>query len=308
MFVICAIRSANMIGKLDLYRIFNAVSRNKSFSKAAEELYMTQSAVSQSISKLEKELETHLFNRTPKGVTLTNEGKILHEYVNSALGMLDVGEEKIMEFKYLSTGQLRIGVGDTISQHYLLPFLEAFHTKYPGIRLKVLNGTTNEIVAFIKSGEADVGICNLPLQDPQIQVFPCKEIHDVFVCGEKYRNLAQRPVNLDLLMKLPLIFLEKKANSRNFVEQYLAQQGYAIQPEFELGSHDLVLEFAKINLGIGCVTKEFSTGYLEEGVLHELELIEAIPSRHIGICYLKSVPMSRATKKFIMLLDPRATY
>lgn len=295
-----------MIGKLDAYRIFNIVSRNASFSKAAEELYMTQPAVSQAISKLERELETHLFNRTPKGVTLTNEGKILHEYVNSALGMLDAGEEKILEFKHLSTGQLRIGVGDTISRYFLLPYLEAFHTRYPGIRLKVLNGTTDEILAFLKAGEADVGICNLPLEDHHIAVTPCYEIHDIFVCGEKYKNLAAKPISLQMLTKMPLIFLEKKANSRRFVEGYLAEQGFTISPEFELGSHDLVLEFAKINLGIACVTKEFARGYLETGMLYEVPLAEPIPGRSIGICYLNTVPMSRATKKFITLLDPRA--
>lgn len=294
-----------MIGKLDYYRIFNVVSRNESFSKAATELYMTQSAVSQAMLKLEKELETHLFYRTPKGVTLTNEGKILHEYVNSALGLLDVGEEKIAEFKNLTTGQLRIGVGDTISRYFLLPYLEAFHTKYPGIKLNVLNGTTMEIRTFIKAGEADVGICNLPIVDDQLQVIPCKEIHDVFVCGAKYKNLKNKPISLELLMKMPLIFLEKKANSRNYVERYLKEQGYSISPEFELGSHDLVLEFAKINLGIACVTKEFAKDYLEKGILHELSLQQEIPKRSIGICYLKSVPMSRATKKFVAIIDPR---
>lgn len=293
-----------MIGKLDLYRIFNVVCRNESFSKAAAELYMTQPAVSQAISKLETEIATHLFNRTPKGVTLTNEGKLLYEYVNSALGILDAGEEKIAEFKNLTTGQLRIGVGDTISRYFLLLYLETFHIKYPGIKLKVLNGTTSEITAFIKSGEADLGICNLPIHDEQLRVIPIKEVHDIFICGEKYKNLTRKPINLELLMKMPLIFLEKKANSRNYVENYLKEKGFLISPEFELGSHDLVLEFAKINLGIACVTREFSEQYLEKGILYEVVLQEAIPKRHIGICYLKTVPLSRATKKFIGIIDP----
>ncbi|MEG0383731.1 LysR family transcriptional regulator [Solibacillus cecembensis] len=297
-----------MIAKLESYRIFNVVSRNQSFSKAAAELYMTQPAVSQTISKLEKELETLLFNRTPKGVTLTNEGKLLHEYVNSALGILDAGEEKILEFKNLTTGQLRIGVGDTISRYFLLPYLEAFHVKYPGIKLKVLNGTTTEILAFIKAGEADVGICNLPIVDEQLQVVPCKEVHDIFVCGEKYRNLTKKPISLDMLMKLPLIFLEKKANSRNYVENYLKEQGYSISPEFELGSHDLVLEFAKINLGVASVTKEFAMDYLDKGILHEVRLQLEVPKRSIGIVHLKSVPLSRATKKFIAIVDPAIAY
>ncbi len=291
-----------MITKLDLYRMFHTVCKNESFSKAAKSLYMTQPAISQGIAQLEKELETTLFYRTPRGITLTKEGQILYDYVHSAIGILEVGEEKLLEFQNLTTGELRIGVGDTISRYYLLPYLEAFYKRYPGIKLKILNGTTLEIANFIKSGEADLGICNLPIQDDHLQVEPCKDVHDIFVCGDKYANLTKDKVEAKFVMKMPLIFLEKKANSRQYVEQYLREQGMHISPEFELGSHDLLLEFAKINLGIACVIKEFSMDYLERGVVREIELIEPIPKRQIGICSLKSVPMSRAAKRFVELL------
>ncbi len=288
-----------MIGKLDLYRIFNVVSRNKSFSKAAQELYMTQSAVSQAIMKLENELEIQLFYRTSKGIVLTNEGKLLNEHINSALGIINVAEEKILEFKTLKTGQLRIGVGDTISRYFLLPYLEEFHARYPGIKLNILNGTTTEICDFIKSGKADVGICNLPIHDDHLQVIPCKEIQDIFVCGEKFKKLTNKPISLEYLMRMPLIFLEKKSNSRMFVENFFKKRGFQVSPVFELGSYDLVLEFTKINLGISCVIKEFSRHYLERGDLYEIRLEEEIPKRSIGICYLKNVPLSRAAKKFV---------
>lgn len=288
-----------MIGKLDLYRIFNVVSRNKSFSKAAQELFMTQSAVSQAISKLEKELEILLFYRTSKGVVLTNEGKLLNEHINSALGIINIAEDKILEFKTLKTGQLRIGVGDTISRYFLLPYLEEFHNSYPEIKLNILNGTTSEICDFVKSGKADLGICNLPVHDKHLQFIPCKEIQDVFVCGEKYKEITKKPISLVDLMGMPLIFLEKKSNSRMFVENFFKERGLHVSPVFELGSHDLVLEFTKINLGISCVIREFSRDYLDRGDLYEITLEEEIPKRSIGICYLKNIPLSRAAKKFV---------
>lgn len=288
-----------MIGNLDLYRIFNVVSGSKSFSKAAQELYMTQSAVSQAIMKLESELEIQLFYRTSKGIVLTSEGKLLSEYINSALGMINVGEEKILEVNKLNTGQLRIAVGDTISRYFLLPYLEEFHARYPGIRLNILNGTTSEICDFIKSGKADVGICNLPIHDENLQMIPCKEVHDIFVCGDKFKKLTDSPISFEYLMKMPLIFLERKSNSRLYVENFFKKRGYQIAPAFELGSHDLVLDFTKINLGISCVVKEFASEYLERGELYELKLEEEIPKRSIGICYLKNVPLSRAAGKFV---------
>lgn len=291
-----------MIGKMDLYRIFHTVCKSESFSQAAKSLYMTQPAISQAMAQLEKELDTHLFYRTPRGITLTKEGEILHDYVNSAIGILEVGEEKLLEIQNLTTGELRIGVGDTISRYYLLPYLEAFYKHYPGIKLKVLNGTTSEILNYIKAGEADLGICNLPVEDERIDVIPCKDVQDVFVCGEKYLNMTKEPVHLEFVVKMPLILLEKKANSRQYVEQYLLDKGMSISPEFELGSHDLLLEFAKINLGIACVVRDFAMDYLERGILREIPLVEPIPKRSIGICSLKSVPLSRAAKRFIQLL------
>ncbi|WP_107925039.1 LysR family transcriptional regulator [Lysinibacillus parviboronicapiens] len=292
-----------MIGKLDLYRVFSVVAKNSSFSRAAKDLYMTQPAVSQAMMQLEKELGTRLFNRTPKGVTLTTEGSLLYEYTNSALGLLVAGEEKLFEFKNLTTGQLKIGVGDTISRFFLMPYLEAFHTMYPNIKLQMFNGTTSEICNFIKSGEADVGFCNFPVEDPTLQLTVCTEVQDIFVCGEKYRTLETKSLSYEDLSKFPLIFLEKKSNSRKYVENYLFAKGIQIAPEFELGSHDLVLEFARSNLGIACVTKEFSKDYLQRGLLYELTLLESIPKRSIGMCYLKSVPLSRAATKFVEIIE-----
>lgn len=292
-----------MIGKLDLYRVFLEVCKNDSFSKAAQQLFMTQPAISQAIAQLEKELETKLFLRSRKGVTLTKEGHLLRDYVSSAIGILEVGEGKVLEFKNLTSGELRIGVGDTIARYYLLPYLETFYKRYPNIKLKVLNGTTSEILQLIQSGEAEVGICNLPVENDTLHVQPCKEVQDIFVCGEKYRNMAKEPVDISFLVKMPLIFLEKNANSRKYVEDYLKEKGYTIAPEFELGSHDLLLEFAKINLGIACVTKEFCDDELIRGRLFEIQLTAPIPKRHIGVVTLKNVPLSRATKKFVEMVQ-----
>ncbi|GGA16551.1 LysR family transcriptional regulator [Psychrobacillus lasiicapitis] len=292
-----------MVSKLDLYKVFWKVALSKSFSKAAKDLYMTQPAVSQSIMQLERELDIRLFNRTPKGVSLTNEGALLFEYVSSALNLIDVGEEKMLEFKHLTAGQLTIGVGDTISRYYLLPYLEAFHMKYPNIKFKIENGTTLELCSMLKSGVIDIAICNFPIEDTTLEQIPCIDIHDVFVCGEKYKSLFSQPISLDEVVKLPLILLEPSSISRKYVEDYIFSKGIKIAPEFELGSHDLLLEFAKINLGIACVTKEFSQEYIEKGLVYEVPLVEEIPKRSVGVCFLKSVSLSQASKKFVEIIE-----
>lgn len=292
-----------MISKLDLYKVFRQVGKSKSFSKAAEELYMTQPAVSQAIMQLERELDIRLFNRTRKGVSLTNEGEHLFEYVNSAITLIEAGEEKILEFQNLSAGELKIGVGDTISKYYLIPFLEKFHNKYPNIKLKIINSTTTELCQFIKSGDIDIAICNFPIEDQALELMTCIEVQDIFICGEKYKHLLKEKVSFEEISKLPLIFLDKSSNSRKYVENYMMAKGIKISPEFELGSYDLLFEFAKINLGIACVVKEFSREYLNQGLIYEIKTLEEIPKRSIGVCYLKKVPLSLGAIKFLEIIQ-----
>jgi len=289
--------------KLDLYRVFCEVAKVHSFSKAAAALYMTQPAVSQSIMQLEGELMIRLFTRTPRGVVLTNEGQLLFEYISSAINLINTGEKKLVEVKNLMAGELRLGVGDTISRYYLLPYLERFHKLYRGIKLKVFNGTTIELCAMIKSGEIDIAVCNLPIEDEAFEIIKCMDIQDIFVCGETYKDKLSKPLSLEEMSELPLILLETKSNSRQYVEKYLLSKGIGIKPEIELGSHELLLEFAKINLGISCVIKEFSQEYLKSGTLYEMQLIEEIPKRSIGICYLKSIPLSPASARFVDTLE-----
>ena len=290
--------------KLDLYRVFCSVAGHRSFSGAARELYMTQPAVSQAIMQLEDQLGIRLFTRMPRGVTITNEGQLLYEYISSAMNLIKVGEQKLLEAKDLLIGELKVGVGDTISRYFLLPYLERFHSESPGIKLRIINRTTLELCEMLKSGEIDMAICNLPVDEPAFEIMELKRIHDIFVCGDKYIHLTENPPDLTQIVKYPLILLESKSNSRQYVEKYFMSLDIKITPEIELGSHELLLEFAKINLGIACVIKEFSQEYLQRGVVHEIRVAEGIPPRSIGCCFLKSVSLSPASKRFVDILKP----
>ncbi|NLY17763.1 MAG: LysR family transcriptional regulator [Clostridiaceae bacterium] len=289
--------------RLDSYRVFCEVAKKQSFSGAAKSLYMTQPAVSQIIMNLEQELNTRLFTRTSKGVNLTTDGQLLYEYISSAINLIEVGEKKLSEARDLMTGELKIGVGDTISRHYLLPYLAIFHNDSPNIKLRIINRTTMELCRILKSGEIDIAVCNLPVKDSALDVKECMPIHDIFVCGEKFKHLAAEPVSLEEISEQPSIFLERKSNSRQYVEKFFSSKGIKLQPEIELGSHELLLEFARFNFGIACVIEEFSKDYLEKGLLYKLRLEEEIPERAIGFCFLKSVSLSSAAREFVSIVQ-----
>ncbi len=292
-----------MATRLDLYRIFCEVAKCRSFSSAARELYMTQPAVSQAVMNLEEELGIRLFTRTSKGVALTNEGELLFEHVNPAINLIHVGENKLLESINLKVGEMKVGVGDTISKYFLLPYLEIFRNKFPNINLKIINRTTTELLTLIKSGEIDIAVCNFPIRDAAVETRKCKDIQDIFVCGEKYRELCRKPISLEEISGLPMILLERKSNSRLFIERYMTSRGIRVTPEIELGSHDLLLEFARFNFGIACVVEEFSQEYIKASKLYKLELTDAIPPRSIGFCYLRSVSLSPAAQKLVEVVE-----
>ena len=208
----------------------------------------------------------------------------------------------MLDSKNLMIGDLKIGVGDTTSKYFLLSYLEEFHIKYPNVKLKILNGTTVELCNLVKTGDIDLAICNLPIEDSALEFKKCMEIQDIFVCGERINKTISEPLSFVEISKMPLILLDGKSNSRQYVEKYLLSKGVNISPEIELGAHDLLLQFAKINLGIACVVKEFSLEYLEQEILFEVKTKEPIPKRNIGFCYLKSVSLSPAARTFLETL------
>ncbi|WP_040213087.1 LysR family transcriptional regulator [Clostridium polynesiense] len=293
--------------KLEYYKIFYHAAKEMNFSKAAAELYITQSAVSQAVKSLENQLEIPLFIRSNKKVALTSEGEMLYEYVENALSLLDTAEKQIQKIKEFEMGELKIGVGDTISRYLLIPYLEMFNKKHPKIKLQIINRTSRETVSLLKAGKIDIAFVNLPIEDDTIDIKEYMEIHDVFVAGERFKQLKNNILTLEEISKLPLVLLEKTSNSRNYVERFLLSRGVKITPEIELGSHDLLLEFARINLGVSCVTREFSKHYLTTGELFEIHASEEIPKRSIGICTLKGVSASIAAEDFIKLLERKLT-
>ncbi len=294
--------------KLDQYKAFCTVAKCSSFSLAASELYMTQSAISQQIKSLEDSLGVTLFIRGRSGTTLTPQGKLLLEYVEQALALFTSAENRLAKLSDLESGSLTIAAGDTISKHFLLPALEKFNTAYPKINLRIINRVTSEAIELLKLGKADVAVINLPFKFTEskhgkLNVKEVYTLHDVFVAGSKFSEHQNKVFSEEELASLPLVMLEEKSNSRIYVDNFFAKKGIKLQPEIELGSHDLLLEFASSNLGVACVIKEFAKEFFDSGKIFELQTQSQIPERSIGICTLEEVTTSAATDKFLEILE-----
>ena len=167
--------------KLEQYKIFNEAATTLSFSIAARNLFISQSAVSQTISSIEKELQTQLFIRNSKGVSLTKEGKLLHQQIDKALALITGVENQLSNYHELKDGQLIIGAGDTFSEYFLTNYIVKFKQLYPGVKIKVINRTSLETRELLKSDQIDLGFLNLPIKDDSLVIKECFQVHDIFV-------------------------------------------------------------------------------------------------------------------------------
>jgi len=153
----------------ELYKIFYHAAKAGSFTDAAAKLYISQSAVSQAIKSLEEKIGGQLFYRKTRSVKLTGEGELLFKHVEQAYNFIKTGENKISEIKNLNTGEIKIGVGDTICKYFLIPHIQKFNLRYPGIKIHVVNRISSQILALLKNGLIDFGIATLPIHDKNIQ-------------------------------------------------------------------------------------------------------------------------------------------
>lgn len=291
----------------ELYRVFYTVAKHKSITKAAEELHITQPAISKSIKNLENALNGELFKRTRKGVILTEEGKEFYNYISIAIEYINNAEHKFTELINLESGTIKIGINTTLTKLFLLPFIEEFHKLYSKIRIELTPGLTSELITKLKNGLLDIVIINLNKENygQDLQIIKCKKIHDTFYVGKSLKELTTKNLSLKNLHEYPLILPAKNSNSRKFIDNFAKENEVTLTPNIELASYSLISEFTKIGFGIGFGTKEFITKEIKEKQLFILNLKEKIPTREIGIVLTKNSIPNFSTKKLIELITKK---
>lgn len=293
-----------MISNLEYIKAFYYVAKTGSVTKAAGELAISQPAVSQAIRQLESGLGVQLMQRASRGIKLTREGSELFSYVEKGYEEMEKGFERVQKMQNLELGEIRIGASDMTLQFYLLPYLEKFHELYPQIKVVVTNAPTPETLDFLRQGKIDFGIISSPFHSSDdIKSVPVKEIEDVFVAGRRFISYKNRTLDLADLSNMPLIFLEGHTSTGNYMRDFLRKNDCNVQPEFELATSDMIVQFALRSLGVGCVMKDFAKEYLESGQLFELRFNKIIPKRSICVVSAARQELPAAAKKIFEIMD-----
>lgn len=286
---------------LSSYRIFYTVANTGNISKAAKELYISQPAISKSIQKLEESVGCKLFSRSSRGVVLTDEGALLYEHVSAAFETLNLGEEKLKRSIELGVGHLKIGVSSTLCKYLLLPYLKEFIRQNPHISISITCQSTNETLKLLEDNKIDIGLIGKPDNLKNIHFDFLEEIEDVFVATKDYiRNLRARGIQKDqILQSSTLMLLDKNNMTRQYIDDYLQDNHIMVKDSIDISNMDLLIDFARIGVGVACVIKNFVKNDLEDGTLVEIPLGIPIHKREVGFAYKTGSRTSKSLGEFV---------
>lgn len=288
---------------LEYYKIFYYVGKLGGITLAAEALAISQPAVSQAVKHLESIIGIPLFVRTGKGVHLTSAGEMLYSYVERGYESILLGERKLKDILELTQGEIHIGASDMTLRFYLLPYLQKFHEAYPKVKLTVTNGPTPETLHYMQEGRIDFGVVTGPFPGKvDGKLYPVRDVTDVFVAGTKFKEYQEKVISFKTLEKLPIICLEKNTSTRRYMDGFLKENKVVLNPEIELATSDMIVQFAKRNLGVACVMEDFAKADLQKGELFKLMLQKKIPGRQMYVVLDKKNPLSAAAGKLIEMM------
>ncbi len=286
---------------LSSYWIFYTVANAGNISKAAKELYISQPAISKSIQKLEESLNCKLFSRSSRGVVLTDEGSLLYGHVKEAFETLETGEEKLKRSIELGVGHLKIGVSSTLCKYMLLPYLKEFIKRNPHISISINCQSTNETLRLLEDNKIDIGLVGKPANTKNISFYYLDNIEDIFVTTKDYlRNLGARGIKKsEILQNSTLMLLDKNNMTRQYIDDYLQENQISVADSIDISNMDLLIDFAKIGVGVACVIKSFVKKDLENGSLIEIPLGIPIHKREVGFAYRQNFNPSASLRAFI---------
>ncbi len=287
----------------ELYKVFYYVAKTLSFSEAAASLYISQSAVSQSIKVLERRLGQVLFIRSTKQVSLTTEGEMLFKHIEPAINLITRGENQLVNSKNTGGSQLRIAASDTICRYFLVPYLNKFHQNFPEVHLKVMNATSLQCAGLLSENAVDFIVANSPNHalNNSVQIETLREFSDVFIANRNSYDYTDKALSFAELSTLPILMLSKRSTTSEFLHEQFLSHSVELAPAVELSSNDLLIDLAKIGLGIAFVPDFCAEGKTDDE-LYVIKTRDTLPKRRLVLAYDNSLPLSESTEYFMKLL------
>ena len=293
---------------LNLYKleIFTLVASTGSFSKAAERLYLSQPAVSQHIHDLETALGAQLFQRGPRGVTLTPAGATLHTYARCILRLVGEAERAISNIQALAAGQLRLGATPGASVYLLPDWVRTFHSHFPNLTVSLTTATSPELAESILAGKLDLAVVEGELTPtPPLQVLSLQEIELFVVVGRGHPWWGKTDILIQALNGQRFVTRPPETHTRTWIEQIL--HTHQVEPDIvaEFDHPEAIKGAVRSGLGVAILPAWAVQRELAERTLHTLRLRDVNLQRHLRLIWNENVPFKPVTHAFLIYLSDR---
>ena len=241
-----------------------------------------------------------LFTRNSRGVQLTDEGQVLFEHTRDAFEELAKGEQELKRIREFNMGHIRIGVSNTLCRFIMVKYLKGFIEQYPHIKITIESQPTTQTLSMLEQQRIDIGLVVEQKSAKSMNFIPVMDIEDIFVATPSYlENLKLREgADTDVFQSGNLMLLDKNNITRHYIDDYMSVNEIVANNLLEVTTMALLIEFARIGLGIGCVIKKFVKEDLDSGRLAQLKLDTPIHKRTVGFLW-QSSRTSKALDTFI---------
>lgn len=283
---------------LELYRVFCEVVKYKNISKTAESMYLSQSAITQSIQKLENLLGGKVFYRNKTGVELTEEGKNLYEYIKDSIETMNNAENIFSQYINLDKGKIRLGGGNSLLSSLIFEPLIAFIKDYPNIDISISSGITDLLMQSLANGELDIVVLNLPYNNKKysnIDIITLKKSSYSFFASKSYLN-NNTIINIEDIVNHKLILPKAPSTKKKILDNYCKKEGLDIYPSYEVSSSSIMKRMVLNDVGIGFTNTENIND-----IMNEIKIIKTVEIENTseGIALLKKNMANKATLELL---------
>jgi DNA-binding transcriptional LysR family regulator len=288
--------------QIQSFKVFCDLAETESFTKAAQINSVTQSAVSQQVSSLEKQFKTLLIERSKKKFRLTREGELLYEYGKQVIQTYESLLSRLQEVKDIVTGTIRVATIYSIGLHDLPPYLKKFLKGFPTVTVHVEYQRSNQVYEDVVGNVVDLGLVAYPVKDSRLEIIPLREETLVLICHPKHPLAKEKNLKLAHLESQKFIAFESDIPTRKAIDKILRDSGVAVKTMMEFDNIETVKRAVEIEAGVSIVPESTVLQEVSKQTLAALKFNEPIPTRPLAVIAKKTKILSPAMKQFIQLL------
>jgi LysR family transcriptional regulator, transcriptional activator of the cysJI operon len=288
--------------QIETLKVFCDLTETESFTKAAQINSVTQSAVSQQISSLERQFKTLLIERSKKRFRLTREGEMLYDFAKQILGHFDALQSRLQELKNIISGTIRVGTIYSIGLHDLPPYVRRFLKAFPTVNVHVEYLRANEVYETVAGNVVDLGLVAYPQKEPGLEVVPLRKEPLVLICHPHHPLAKFKSIKLKELQGQKFIHFEPDIPTRRAIDKVLKEARVTVEAAMEFDNIETAKRAVEIDAGVAIVPEPTVVQEVAKKTLASVQLEGTDLYRPLAAIYKKNKVLSPALKQFLSVL------